>query len=428
MKNIFIVIFCVIIVVCCGSLYSCIDNQKSVALDAPVPVLDSASLTATSLIIAWGRIENAWAYVYTFNGETEKIVSATSASFDNLTAGTLYVMKIKALAIEDSKYIDSQWVEFSVRTMSEKESPIIDKIPLDTPKLVVRQNDNEMVVTWPVVENAVSYECAVDDDVLTVTKERMFIVDMLSYGEGNHTITVIANPVNESIKYEESEPAIAMFTVEPDCPIGDLSEWYGTYTLRSSHKLVFSDENNMELVESGMTISISIEPSSNPDYANIWGFSVHNDMPLLATLVRNENTGVVQLGIMTEKSIIACDEDGNDMSGVPIAQYQDSLTFIVETPWAFVIDPTTLSFTPCVGFLAGGQEFKIVAIDIFSVQKDYSVLKYFEEYPVEIPACEFCLTRMESASDTAFVRSLESLESNSRSASGLSYALSVKNN
>ncbi len=87
------------------------------------PVLASSNVTETGFTVTWAEIENADTYAYSLNGGAEKTALITSATFTDLTPGTEYTVKVKAVPADTETYKASAWATIKVTTTASEPDP-----------------------------------------------------------------------------------------------------------------------------------------------------------------------------------------------------------------------------------------------------------------------------------------------------------------
>ena len=409
-------------------LTSCEEVAKKpaepVALDAPT--LTVAEQTETSFMVIWDLVENAVSYTYTIDNGAEQSTTNESAEFTDLTAGTTYTVKVKAVAAEDSEYLDSQWATLSVTTL-EGEDPVVEPQKLDTPELSIEQQGENLVISWTAVENAASYKYVLDQEAPATTEELSVTFAMADLAVGEHSVSVTALPEEGSEEFLESDPATGNFTISGDTPDADFSEWLGTYTMTSTHTLEFGvDDQNyltMNYYDEPITAEVSIVESEDPDYVYVYGISQlfdseGNGFPLLASLFYdNYDPNKTYLGILTDVKL-GEDSEGTDMMSMPICDAgAQGLNFVSGCQYAFVIDPETMTTEPYTSQLEGGASFTVVAVDVFGLSGNS--VSIYHEIPSYLPAGTFSFEKTSSSSSAAFSRSFKGFDKIRGSAFGL---------
>lgn len=92
------------------------DNNNETTGKLPTPVLASADLTEESFTVKWNAVENASSYAYTVNGGAGTSTTMTSVRIAVSSGVTSYVVSVKALSGDTSKYLDSSVASITVST------------------------------------------------------------------------------------------------------------------------------------------------------------------------------------------------------------------------------------------------------------------------------------------------------------------------
>lgn len=113
----------------CGSDDNGGNDGGKTRLATPSPKAEE--VTETSFKATWAAVANAEKYVFTVNNGDETTSITPSYTVDNLSAGTTYTFKVKAVPADTDKYTESAWGEVKVTT-KESEGPIVG--PGDVPE------------------------------------------------------------------------------------------------------------------------------------------------------------------------------------------------------------------------------------------------------------------------------------------------------
>ncbi len=134
-------------------------NSAATLLKLEEPILGDATLTDTTITVAWDAVENASGYRLAWKSETDSEyvfvmideASTTSHTIDGLDSGETYEWKVQALG-DGIIYTDSVYSEtLSATTLQKLEEPILgDTLPTET----------TITVEWDAVENASGYRLA----------------------------------------------------------------------------------------------------------------------------------------------------------------------------------------------------------------------------------------------------------------------------
>lgn len=123
-----------------------------------VPVGISASSTETSITINWSAASNATSYVVSLSGNPVP-TSETTIQFNDLSPGTEYTYKVKAVNIEgESAYSDSA----SISTKSIY-IPITPDIPNN---ITASATETTVLISWSSAANATTYDLWFDGNVV----------------------------------------------------------------------------------------------------------------------------------------------------------------------------------------------------------------------------------------------------------------------
>lgn len=217
------IIYCALFVLAAvAAVCSCREKPQPdpETLAAPVPVVDSASLSESSFTVLWEPVENAVSYTYVLDDGAEETVNTTSAVFSGLSAATEYTVRVKADASDDSEeYLDSEWAGIVVTTLEEKEPDPEDPVALDIPQLTVSgETETSFVVEWTAVSNAVSYAYTINDGSENTTGDiSVEFADLAPATEYTVRVKAVADPKNG--RYTDSEWAvITAVTLEAEEP------------------------------------------------------------------------------------------------------------------------------------------------------------------------------------------------------------------
>lgn len=103
-------LFCAVVFSACSS-----DDNKDKGNEKKLatPSLSYEILSETGFKVSWNLVENAASYAYELDGKADG-TAETYVEFNDLEAGSLHVVKVKAVAVLDSEYTDSEWAEITV--------------------------------------------------------------------------------------------------------------------------------------------------------------------------------------------------------------------------------------------------------------------------------------------------------------------------
>lgn len=168
------------------------------ALDSPV--LSTRDLGPDAFTLYWPAVRNAEKYVYVFNNGQETETTETYVTFTDLTYGTEYAVKVKALpsAKVSSTTLESAWAEKTVKT--------VDRTALATPALSSSEiTPNGFKVSWTAVANAASYKYKVNDGAEQTTTSVDFTTTGLTAAT-EYNVSVCAVPAaSDAGRYLDSQ-------------------------------------------------------------------------------------------------------------------------------------------------------------------------------------------------------------------------------
>ena len=387
-------------------LSSCEKEETVDPVALKAPVLTVAEQTETSFMVIWDLVENAVSYTYTINDGAEENTTNQSAEFTDLTEGT-YTVKVKAIAPEGDEYLDSDWASINVTL------EVAGPEQLAAPQLsIAEQTSSSFVISWSDVENAVSYAYTLNAGSEETTED--LSVEFTDLAVGDYEVQVKA--VGDGEDFLDSDWAsITVSIEEPVEPVEALKAWFGTYEVTSTNTISHYSANNTivsEYTGEPSTFNITIEAYEGEDsVAMVTGWCAWNaEMP-----------GFVQLlpdGSLALLSNVNLGDDGNgqginmywtvyaELYGLP--GYEDgSFSSVTGCPYGFIFvnDGTQITSTPYEGELNGGGTFKVVGLDVFGYDGQYT---YFYNLPWEMPAGDFTLVKTgEGSSSSASVKDLK---------------------
>lgn len=164
------------------------------------PVLSTKDLGPDTFTLYWTAVKNAEKYVYVFNNGQETETTETYVTFTDLTYGTEYAVKVKAVPTEkaSSTTLESAWAEKTVKTN--------DRSALGTPALSSSEiTPNGFKISWTAVANAASYKYKVNDGAEQTTTSVNFTTTGLSAAT-EYNVSVCAIPAaSDAGRYVDSQ-------------------------------------------------------------------------------------------------------------------------------------------------------------------------------------------------------------------------------
>ena len=170
-----------------------------------------------------------------------------------------------------------------------------------------------------------------------------------------------------------------------------LEPWLGSYVLASTHTVTMYQDGEslgLEISETPMERDITIEASDDPSYVIVRGLS-------------SFNSGLGAKAVMTSEGFLAVkelDEPAGKVGDLllywhPILSSAAGLSVGsgFDDILRFSDDGTVISSVPVTNVSEGGEEYTVVAIDVFG--DGDSGLSAVHELPSDIPAGTFTLTK-----------------------------------
>lgn len=90
------------------------ETPEKTALD--MPLLTAGEISATGFKVEWNAVANAAGYEYVLDGGEAVATAELSAEFSDLEPSADYIVKVRAVAAENTNYADSDYAEQRVRT------------------------------------------------------------------------------------------------------------------------------------------------------------------------------------------------------------------------------------------------------------------------------------------------------------------------
>lgn len=256
-----------------------------------------------------------------------------------------------------------------------------------------------VTVRWEPVENAACYIYSLNEGAEEMTSETSFIISTPEAGD--YTFRAKSVPA-EGSGYEESfwsstiHYEVKSAAVEP---VEGLEEWLGEYTVTSTARIVFENSGNsvtMTKTDEPLELSVSIEPSDEPEYVYIYGLSgAGAEVPAYARLY-DGGAGKSGLGLVVEKPVMS-DAEGNGISWLAIYETEGGINYVEGLEIAMILvkdENGSATSIPAKFTTESGSLGTVIAADLAGLNGQSSVSLYYTEWPVTIPAGEFTFTKI----------------------------------
>ena len=174
-----------------AAVTACEKAREPVKLATPEPVLVKAGVDNATFL--WESVSHADSYELVLDDGAPVPVKGVSFTFHDLSSGTEYTLKVKAVAPKDSE----DWLD------SDISKPLVfrtsGKVVLAKPVLsVADRSSGEITVTWDAVRNAGKYICKVNDGAEVETGVPSFTASGLAHST-QYTIKVKSVPADDQL-------------------------------------------------------------------------------------------------------------------------------------------------------------------------------------------------------------------------------------
>lgn len=370
-------------------------------LDTPAPTVQDKS--ATSFTVSWVAVENAGGYVYMLDNGQEEETDGTSVTFNGLTPGTTYTLKVKATS-DNEAYIDSDWSEpLEVALENEIEESFSMTLIED---LFTNQESLSWSATGSGVTavNFIAFEAdRYDDDTIIdmmINQSQSFTftpADIARLAEGkavnyNSSGLTTGTPYDICcyVRFESGSEQLYKLRGTPGEPIDGGEEsgveaWTGTWTISSTQSFSWAkDPANPVYVISQLTdtpktgvITIAADPDAEnsviisglsgiaqmAQYNYVYGYVDEENR-----LVLNNNEVLGSVGENQELTWCAFSyiENMPNPEGGTYAPFFNYVNGEYEA-FVFSLDGDTATSAAASGTLNGGGTFTVVSYDLYAL-------------------------------------------------------------
>lgn len=383
------------------------------------PELVIASQSAESFTITWRSIPGALYYSCRVNGVDQPSTQQPNLTCEGLEVGT-YEVEVRAKAMPDSGYSDSEWSSITVDLTLADDWFVIDDVYLKDDEMFSYWKYNSIYfvfkgydvqsVKFSVLETS-DIEGMSDEDIIDILDQQLTDqgIDALNnIGEIEGGITdlqpeteyvVAAYAVHKSgtDKFIISDPVTT--EAVPDRP-DDLENWIGSYRVTSTQTLEIFNNNGAvgyNVTDEPMEFDITIEASPNDVFTlYIYGWSILEEqlgMRLPARAKLSDDGGLrMEQGYITAA--------GYSLTWMPICLRSDgtiNILTICDTLLTMYEKDGEITATMYSGS-SSGYDFTVLAVDLFmnsgvGVQIPHQV-------PAYMPAGQFSFERVEGPAAT----------------------------
>ena len=371
-------------------------------LDTPAPTVQDKS--ATSFTVSWVAVENAGGYVYMLDNGQEEETDGTSVTFNGLTPGTTYTLKVKATS-DNEAYIDSDWSEPLEVTL---ENEIEESFSMT---LIEDLFTNQESLSWSATGsgvtavNYIAFEADRYDDNtiidMMINQSQSFTftsTDIARLAEGkavnyNSSGLTTGTPYDICcyVRFESGNEQLYKLRGTPGEPIDGGEEsgveaWTGTWTISSTQSFSWAeDPANPEFVISQLTdtpktgvITIAADPNAENSViisglSGITQMAQYNypaygyvDEENRLVLNNNEVLGSVGENQMLTWCAFSYIENMPNPEGGTYAPFFNYVNGEYEA-FVFSLDGDTATSAAASGTLNGGGTFTVVSYDLYAL-------------------------------------------------------------
>lgn len=390
------------------------------------PVLTVVSQSDDAFVITWDAVSQSAYYVCKVNGE-ESATAQPRLEQTGLELGT-YVVEVKAVAIPETGYTDSEWGTITVTLDLSSDWFGVEPFLKDDDvynyykynSVYVRFTGYDVASIYAGVYTPDMLEGLDDSAIIELVTNTLSIND-----EGIREINssgMIENGVNNL--EPETEYIVAAYATHisgldtlvicdpimteavPDPPEG-LEDWIGSYTVTSTHALQLTADGNTpvwELLDSTITFDITIEPSPNDvKTLYIYGWSILEDqlgtrLPCMAQISDDGRKGLRMVqGYVNYSS--------TTLYWMPICYRSDeqyAMMNIADGIFTLYNEGGNITATMYSG-TSGGLDYDVEAYDLFMMNSANVQIPH--QVPAYFPAGDFTLEKVDVSEQTQFLNS-----------------------
>lgn len=398
-----------------AALSSC-KEDKGTGTPLETPVLTIASQSEDGFVITWNAVPHASYYTCVVNGQ-ESATAQPRLEQTELDFGT-YVVQVKAVAIPESGYVDSEWgtVTLALRLGSDwfgvepflKDDEIFNYYKYNSVYARYTGYDITSIYTGVYTVDKVD---GLDESALIdlVTNDEKINAEGLSVLNSTGKIESGFDGLEADTEYivaayaTHASGADTLVVCDPirteavPAPPEGLEDWIGSYTVTSTKALRLTAEGEnpvWTMIDSTMTFDITIEPSPNDvKTLYIYGWSILEEqlgtrLPGMAQISDDGRKGLRMVQGSTNYY-------GNTLYWMPICYRSDgqyNMKSIAEEIFTLYNENGKITASMYSGPY-GGLTYEVLAYDLFMMNA--ITVQIPHESPAYFPAGEFTLVKID---------------------------------
>lgn len=403
------------VLVILAALSSC-KEDKGTGTPLETPVLTIASQSEDGFVITWNAVPHASYYTCVVNGQ-ESATAQPRLEQTELDFGT-YVVQVKAVAISESGYVDSEWGTVTVALQLGSDWFGVEPFLKDDDIYnYYKYNSVYMRFTGYDVASIYAGVYTVDKvegldegaliDLITntnrITEEGLNVLNstgMIENGingleaDTEYIVAAYATHISGIDTLVVCDP---IRTEEVPAPPEGLEDWIGSYTVTSTKALRLTAEGEnpvWTMIDSTMTFDITIEPSPNDvKTLYIYGWSILEEqlgtrLPGMAQISDDGRKGLRMVQGSTNYY-------GNTLYWMPICYRSDgqyNMKSIAEEIFTLYNENGKITASMYSGPY-GGLTYEVLAYDLFMMNA--ITVQIPHELPAYFPAGEFTLVKID---------------------------------
>lgn len=403
------------VLVILAALSSC-KEDKGTGTPLETPVLTIASQSEDGFVITWNAVPHASYYTCVVNGQ-ESATAQPRLEQTELDFGT-YVVQVKAVAIPESGYVDSEWgtVTLALRLGSDwfgvepflKDDEIFNYYKYNSVYARYTGYDITSIYTGVYTVDKVD---GLDESALIdlVTNDEKINAEGLSVLNSTGKIESGFDGLEADTEYivaayaTHASGADTLVVCDPirteavPAPPEGLEDWIGSYTVTSTKALRLTAEGEnpvWTMIDSTMTFDITIEPSPNDvKTLYIYGWSILEEqlgtrLPGMAQISDDGRKGLRMVQGSTNYY-------GNTLYWMPICYRSDgqyNMKSIAEEIFTLYNENGKITASMYSGPY-GGLTYEVLAYDLFMMNA--ITVQIPHESPAYFPAGEFTLVKID---------------------------------
>ena len=152
-----------------------LEAEEPVVVAPAAPVLTANTVTETTVVLSWTKVENATSYNVYQGVNVIAAITGTTYTVEGLTSGTEYTFTVKAVNEAGASEASNE-VKVTTVKVEEPDEPEQPEQPADTtvfaaPVLTAAVVNDSAILSWNAVDGAISYNIYVGDNKVLSLKE-----------------------------------------------------------------------------------------------------------------------------------------------------------------------------------------------------------------------------------------------------------------